>query len=54
MEAQDVGVACVWVFVLVVSIALFWIGGSYVVGACELQLAAVFGMVLRCMGPRSQ
>jgi hypothetical protein len=40
METKDVGGACVGVFVFVVSIELFWIGGSKVGGVYELQRAS--------------
>jgi hypothetical protein len=32
MESKNLVVAFVWIFVLVISVALFWVGESYVAG----------------------
>jgi len=32
MESKNFVVAFVWIFVLVISVALFWVGESYVAG----------------------
>jgi len=32
MEPENLVVAFVWIFVLVISVALFWVGESYVAG----------------------
>ena len=33
MESKNLVIAFVWIFVLVISVALFWVGESYVAGA---------------------
>ena len=32
MESKNLVVAFVWIFVLVISVAIFWVGESYVAG----------------------
>ena len=32
MESKNLVIAFVWIFVLVISVALFWVGESYVAG----------------------
>ncbi len=32
MESKNLIIAFVWIFVLVISVALFWVGESYVAG----------------------
>ena len=32
MESKDLIITFVWIFVLVLSVALFWVGESYVAG----------------------
>ena len=32
MESENLIIAFVWIFVLVISVALFWVGESYVAG----------------------
>ena len=32
MESKNLIVAFVWIFVIVISVALFWVGESYVAG----------------------
>lgn len=32
MESKNLIIAFVWIFVIVISVALFWIGESYVAG----------------------
>ena len=32
MESKNLIIAFVWIFVLIISVALFWVGESYVAG----------------------
>lgn len=42
MENKNLMVAFIWIFVLVTSVALFWVGESYVVGIGGPFVASVF------------
>lgn len=41
MESRNLIIAFVWIFVLVISVALFWIGESYVYGIGGPFIASV-------------
>lgn len=42
MESKDLIITFVWIFVLVLSVALFWVGESYVAGIGGPFVASVF------------
>jgi hypothetical protein len=42
MESKNLIIAFVWIFVLVVSVALFWVGESYVAGIGGPFVASIF------------
>jgi len=42
MESKNLIIAFVWIFVLVISVALFWVGESYVAGIGGPFVASVF------------
>jgi len=42
MESRNLIIVFVWIFVLVISVALFWVGESYVAGIGGPFVAAVF------------
>ena len=42
MESKNLMIAFVWIFVLVISAALFWVGESYVAGIGGPYVASVF------------
>ena len=42
MESKNLIIAFVWIFVLVITVALFWVGESYVAGIGGPFIAAVF------------
>lgn len=42
MESKNVIIAFVWIFVLVISVAVFWVGESYVAGIGGSFVASVF------------
>ncbi len=42
MESKDLIIAFVWIFVIVSTVALFWVGESYVAGIGGPFVAAVF------------
>ena len=42
MESRNLIVLFVWIFVLVISVMLFWVGESYVAGVGGPFVAAVF------------
>ena len=42
MESKNLIIGFVWIFVLVVSVALFWVGESYVAGIGGPYVASVF------------
>ena len=42
MESKNLIIAFVWIFVLVISVALFWVGESYVAGIGGPFIASVF------------
>ena len=42
MESKSLIIGFVWIFVLVVSVALFWVGEPYVAGIGGPYVASVF------------
>jgi len=42
MESENLIIAFVWVFVLVISVLLFWVGESYVAGVGGPYVASGF------------
>ena len=42
MESKNLIIAFVWIFVLIISVALFWVGESYVAGIGGPFIASVF------------
>jgi len=46
MESKNLIIAFVWIFVLVISVALFWVGESYVAGIGGPFVASVFLFVV--------
>jgi hypothetical protein len=42
MESGNLIIAFIWIFVLVISVALFWVGESYVAGIGGPFVASVF------------
>ncbi len=42
MESKNLVIAFVWIFVLVISAASFWVGESYVAGIGGPYVASVF------------
>jgi hypothetical protein len=42
MESKDLIIAFVWIFVITISVALFWIGESYVAGIGGPFVASAF------------
>ena len=42
MESKNLLLAFVWIFVIVISIALFWVGESFVAGIGGPFVASVF------------
>ena len=42
METKNLIIAFVWIFVLIISVALFWVGESYVAGIGGPFIASVF------------
>ena len=42
MKSKNLIILCVWIFVLVISVALFWVGESYVAGIGGPFVTAVF------------
>ncbi len=46
MKSKNLMIAFVWIFVLVVSAALFWVGESYVAGIGGPYVASVFLFVV--------
>jgi len=41
MESKNLIIAFVWIFVLIISVALFWVGESYVAGIGGPYVASV-------------
>ena len=41
METKNLIIAFVWIFVLIISVALFWVGESYVAGIGGPFIASV-------------
>jgi len=41
MESKNLMIAFVWIFVLVISVATFWVGESYVAGIGGPYIASV-------------
>ena len=41
MESKNLIIAFIWIFVLVISVALFWVGESYVAGIGGPYVASV-------------
>ncbi|MCW4052188.1 MAG: hypothetical protein NWE78_03125 [Candidatus Bathyarchaeota archaeon] len=46
MESQNLIITFVWIFVLIISISLFWVGESYVAGIGGPFVASVFLFVV--------
>jgi len=46
MESKNLIIAFVWIFVLVISVLLFWVGESYVAGIGGPFVASVFLFVV--------
>ena len=46
MESKNLIIAFVWIFVLVISVMLFWVGESYVAGIGGPFVASVFLFVI--------
>lgn len=46
MESKNLILAFVWIFVLVISVALFWVGESYVHGIGGPFVASVFLLIV--------
>ena len=46
MESKDLIITFVWIFVLVLSVALFWVGESYVAGMGDRLLPQFFSSSL--------
>ena len=46
MESENLVVAFVWIFVLVISVALFWVGESYVVGIGGPYVASILLFII--------
>ncbi len=46
MESKNLVIAFVWIFVLVISAASFWVGESYVAGIGGPYVASVFLFVV--------
>jgi hypothetical protein len=46
MESKNLVVAFVWIFVLVISVALFWVGESYVAGIGGPFVASVLLFII--------
>jgi hypothetical protein len=42
MESKNLIIAFVWIFVIIISIALFWVGESYVAGIGGPFIASAF------------
>jgi len=42
MESKNLIITFVWIFVLIISVALFWVGESYVAGIGGPFIASVF------------
>ena len=42
MESKNLIIAFIWIFVLIISVALFWVGESYVAGIGGPFVASVF------------
>jgi hypothetical protein len=42
MESKNLIIAFVWIFVLVITVGLFWVGESYVAGIGGPFVASVF------------
>jgi hypothetical protein len=41
MESKNLMIAFVWIFVIVISVSLFWVGESYVAGIGGPYIASV-------------
>ena len=41
MESKNLVIAFVWIFVIVISVLLFWVGESYVAGIGRPYIASV-------------
>ncbi len=46
MESKNLIIAFVWIFVLVISVALFWAGESYVAGIGGPYVASVLLFII--------
>jgi len=46
MESEDLIITFVWIFVLAISVGLFWVGESYVAGIGGPFVASVFLLIV--------
>lgn len=46
MESKNLIIGFVWIFVLVISVALFWVGESYVAGIGGPYVASVLLFII--------
>ena len=46
MESKNLIIGFIWIFVLVISIALFWVGESYVAGIGGPYVASVLLFII--------
>jgi len=42
MESKQLIIAFIWIFVIIISVALFWVGESFVAGIGGPYIASVF------------
>ena len=49
MDIKNLIITFVWIFVLVISVALFWVGESYVAGIGGPFIASVFLFIVAIM-----
>ena len=42
MESKHLVIAFIWIFVIIISVALFWVGESFVAGIGGPYIASVF------------
>ena len=49
MESKNLIIAFVWIFVIIISVALFWVGESYVAGLGGPFIASIFLFLVALM-----